>query len=394
MNYSSLTRRIAGESVDNWAVHYEAMARRFAGQDIILLSVGQESDELTPEPVREAAVDSIRGGRHHYTPVVGEEALREAIARRHLSRTEQVVNAANVTVFSGAQNALFGTAQCLLEHDCEVIVPEPYYATYPATFTAPGSTMVTLPTREEHGFQIDPDTVVAAMTARTRAVVLNSPNNPTGAVYSRERLQAVVDACRARNIWIISDEVYAELTPSAHYTRVCSLPGAAPITVTVGSLSKSHRMTGWRCGWTVAPVELTEHFYNLNMCMCYGLPAFTQDAALRALEEDIDLTATLRNMLDRRRALVTRELAELQGAKLRSSGGGMFVVLDIRPLAVPATEFAWKMLDEHGVGILPCDGFGESGRGLLRISLCENDDRLALACDRLRVQIEHYFTQR
>ena len=147
MHYSSLVGRISGESAEVWKIHYEARKRLERGEDIIILSVGEESGETTPDEIQEAAIASIRGGRHHYTPVLGEGRLREAIAQRHRERTGQRVGKANVAVFSGTQNALFAVCLCLLEHGDEVIVPELYYATYPATVTAGGAKLVPIPTR-------------------------------------------------------------------------------------------------------------------------------------------------------------------------------------------------------------------------------------------------------
>ena len=201
MDYSSLVDRISGESADVWAIHIEASARRNRGDDVLILSLGQESDEYTPSIVQKAAIDSIRNGRHHYAPVLGEETLRRTIAAYHQQHTGQIVTADNVAVFSGAQNALFATSLCLLEHGTEVIVPELYYATYPASVKLSGATMIPLPTDVSNGFQIDIDALEKAITPRTRAILLNSPNNPTGAVYSRKLLMQIVGLCRKNRIW-------------------------------------------------------------------------------------------------------------------------------------------------------------------------------------------------
>lgn len=391
MQFSSLTQRISGESADIWEVHYEAAARLQAGEDIILLSVGQENSEVTPEPIQQAAITSITSGRHHYTPVVGELRLRQTIAARQRSRTGQAVDENNICVFAGAQNALFASAQCLLESGDEVIVLEPYYATYPATFTATGARLISVPVHSDNHFQPNPSMLEQAITSATRVLVLNSPNNPTGAIYPYECLQALVDLCVKHNIWIISDEVYAELAEPGSYTSIGSLPGADAITVTVGSLSKSHRMTGWRCGWTVAPASLTEHFYNLCLCMSYGLPGFIQDAAERALQDDIEITTQLHATLKLRYQVLVEELAPVTNIKLYGNPGGMFAILDIRSLAVNGVHFAKTLLSQGNVSVLPCDGFGASGRGLLRISLCEHEDRLRTACRRLRKTMS-YFT--
>ncbi len=191
-----------------------AIVPRFARARMLLykkpplrLLNGEESDEYTPGEIQQTAIESIESGRHHYTSALGDERLRHSIAERHQLRTGQRVSADNVCVFSGAQNALFATSLCLLEHGTEVIVPELYYATYPASVKLGGATMIPLPTDVSNGFQIDIDALEKAITPRTRAILLNSPNNPTGAVYSRKLLMRIVELCRKNSIWIISDEV-------------------------------------------------------------------------------------------------------------------------------------------------------------------------------------------
>jgi arginine:pyruvate transaminase len=388
MKYSSVTERIGGDSVDAWDVHYRGMARLEAGEDIILLSVGQESDETTPQAIVNSAVDSLQRGRHHYSEVAGIEPLRNAIARRHRQLTGQVVDAGNCIVLAGAQNALFAVCQCILDHGDEVILSEPYYTTYPATVTASGARLVSVPVRPEDGFRIDPARIAAAVTPRTRAIVLNSPNNPTGAVYTREQFEAVVDICLANDIWLVSDEVYQEILPDTDRFSPASLERAAPICITLSSLSKSHRMTGWRMGWAVGPKELIGHLYNLSMCMSYGLAPFVQDAALTALEVDHATAGEVRDAMLRRRQVLTDALVDVPGIRLFSSEGGMFVVLDIRDLQVSGMSFAQGLLDQHRVAVLPCDGFGPSGAGLLRISLCASRDKLVVAAERIVEYVE------
>jgi|TARA_Y100000294_G_scaffold30521_1_gene25728 aspartate/methionine/tyrosine aminotransferase len=372
MKYSSLVERIAGESAEVWDVHYEARKRFDNGEDVIMLSIGEESDETTPVSIQKEAIASIQRGRHHYTQVVGEDHLRKAIAKRHQKRTGQQVSLENVCIFAGAQNALFSVCLSLLEEGDEVIVPELYYATYPATVTAGGATLVTIPTNAGMGFQPDPQSISKAVTPKTRAVLLNSPNNPTGAVYSPGTLIAILELCSAHEIWVISDEVYSEIAPEG-FTPITSLPGRHEQTVTISSFSKSHRMTGWRCGWMVGPEKLTQHLTNLNMCMTYGLPPFIQDAAVTALENDRDTAKQVKIRLDSNRMILRNELEHMEGVKLFAQGGGMFAILDTRPLGLSSRKFCWRLLDQQGVSVLPCDGFGLSGRGLVRISLCESE---------------------
>ena len=372
MKYSSLVKRIAGESTQVWDIHNEARNRFENGEDVLMLSIGEESDEKTPVLVQQEAIASIQRGRHHYTQVVGQDNLRKAIAKRHQQRTSQQVKIENVCIFSGAQNALFSVCLCLLEKGDEVIVPELYYATYPATLTAGGATFITIPTYAEMGFQPDPKSISKAINPKTRAILLNSPNNPTGTVYSPETLKEILELCRMHKIWVISDEVYSEIAPEG-FTPIASLPGSHEQTVTISSLSKSHRMTGWRCGWMVGTEKLTQHLTNLNMCMTYGLPPFIQDASVTALEKDHDTAKKVKKRLDINRKILKDELGKMEGAKLLAQGGGMFVILDIRPLGISSREFCLKLLDQQKESILPCDGFGLSGRGLVRISLCESE---------------------
>ncbi len=388
MKFSSVTERISGDSVDVWDVHYRGMARLEAGEDIILLSVGQETDETTPEPIVDAAVTSLREGRHHYTPVAGIDRLREAVAARHRTLTGQAVTAENCVVLSGAQNALFSVCQCVLDHGDEVILSEPYYTTYPATVTASGASLISVPVQAENDFQIDPEAIEAAITNKTRAIVLNSPNNPTGAVYTRQQFEAVVDLCLGNDIWLISDEVYQEIIPADSRFSPASLARAAPICITLSSLSKSHRMTGWRMGWAVGPAELIEHIYNLSMCMSYGLPPFIQDAATSALETDFSTARQVGDAMARRRQVLVDGLSDISGVRLYSANGGMFVVLDIRNLPVDGFTFASDLLDRHNVAVLPCDGFGPSGAGLLRVSLCAPREKLVVAAERIVEYVE------
>ncbi len=389
MKFSTLTKRIAGDSVDSWEVHYAGLARWEAGEDIIMLSVGQETDEVTPVNIVDAAVLSLRAGRHHYTAVNGNLDLRQAIAKRHFELTGCTVSEDNCAIFAGAQNALFAVAQCLLESGDEVILSEPYYTTYPATFGASGATLVIVPVKLVNDFQIDPEDILGAITPRTRAIVLNSPNNPVGAVYTRAQYAAVMRVCVEKGIWLIHDDVYQELLTDSERANPFSLPDAEQVCITISSLSKSHRMTGWRLGWVIGPDALMQHLYNLAMCISYGLPAFIQDAAVAALASGTATAKQVREKLDIRRRVLLEQLASVAGINLFSAGGGMFVVLDISELPISARQFARELLDIHKVAILPCDGFGvaKTCTNLLRVSLCADERQLTDACGRIATYI-------
>ena len=380
MKFSTLTERIGGESVDVWQVHYDAMARVDAGEDVIVLSVGEQRDAVTPAPIVEAAVRSLRKGRHHYTPISGQDDLRLAVAAHYRARAAWA-DEHHCAIFAGAQNALFAVAQCLLEADDEVILSAPYYATYPATFGACAARLVPVAVRRENQLKVDPDEIVAAMTPATRAIVLNSPNNPLGSVIDDARYAPIVRACVERRVWLIIDEVYAELLHEHERANPYQFDGAREVCIGVSSVSKSHQMTGWRLGWAFAPPTLIAHLYNLSVCMAYGLPAFVQDAAQAALALTDAPAKQIRIELDRRQQLTRDAFAHCTRIELFAAPGGMFVVLDIGALHICANQFARRLLDDAGVSVLSCDGFG--ARGLLRLSLCVDDARLVEACRRI-----------
>jgi len=384
MKFSSLIKRIAdgddSHQIDPWAVHNLAIERVAQGDEITLLSIGQETDETTPDIVVNAAVNSLQSGRHHYADVRGDESLRSAIAGYHKRLSGQSVGADNVTVFAGAQNALFALAQVLLEPGDDVILVAPYYTTYAATFGAPGPNVVTVQVEASADYQLDMNQLLDSITPATRAIVLNAPNNPLGSRYSNEQLEQLVSVCSAQKIWLILDAVYLDIVDADSIDLPHHLPGAEDILITVGSLSKSHRMTGWRIGWAIGPAPLAEHLGNLSVCMHYGLAPFIMDAATVAIEQSTETPIAVRTVLQSRRTLVLENLTHLEPARVIDSGQGMFVLLDVEPLGQDAYTFAMELLATCDVSVLPCDGFGPGGRYLVRIGLCVDGDALVQAC--------------
>jgi len=384
MKFASLTERIAGASADAWEIHNLAHERLRQGEDVIMLSIGEESDQVTSDKIVDAAIHSLTSGRHHYTPAQGLAELREGIANYHQHMTGQRVEASQCTVHTGAQNALYSVAQCVLETGNEVILSEPYYTTYPATFTSSGASAISLPVKAGDGFLPHPQTVINAITPQTRAIVLNSPSNPLGSVYTSEQYTPILRACIDNDIWLISDEVYAGLVAQENRLSPASLGGADKVCITISSLSKSHRMTGWRIGWSVAPQALAVHLTNLSMCMHYGLPAFTMDAAIAALNEH-STTEDIRQSMQVRRAVIHESLQLAESVQIHDSGAGMFVLLQLADTGLTAKEFARELLTQQNVSTLPCDGFGPAGKYLLRVGLCVDEDRLREACNRMNI---------
>ncbi len=382
MRYAMRVEGLGGAEAAAWDIHNEAVARRAHGEDVILLSIG-DPDFPTSAPIVAAAKSSLDQGRTHYAAVVGQPELRSAIALSHQRLSGQPCDPSQVVVLAGAQSALFTACQCLLEPGDTVLVPEPMYVTYPATVAAAGAQIVRVPLIAERGFHLDLNALAAAVTPATRAILLNSPHNPTGAVMTRPELEAVAELCRRHDLWLISDEVYATLLYDGEHVAPSSLPGMAERTVTISSLSKSHAMTGWRIGWLIGPPELARHAASLALCMLYGSPAFIQDAATVALGGDLPDIDMMRERYRRRRDAVCRRLAGLPGLACTRPKGGMFVMLDIRRTGLGADAFARQLLADEAVSVLSGDAFGGAAAGHVRLSLTAPDERLAEACNRI-----------
>ncbi|TVU71175.1 MULTISPECIES: pyridoxal phosphate-dependent aminotransferase [Cobetia] len=387
MRFSTLTDRIAGEGASAWDIHVRALKRRAAGEDITVLSVG-DPDFTTPASIINAAKTSLDHGATHYADVQGKHALREAIADRY--RTAGITVAPQqLIVMAGAQCGLYAVAQCLLEPGDEVIVPEPCYVTYEAVIQAPGAVIKRVPLRGDDNFRLDVSDIAAAITPRTRAILLNSPHNPTGTLIEAQQWNAIADLCRQHDLWLISDEVYAELIFDGQHICAAALPDMAERSVVISSLSKSHAMTGWRVGWVLGPEALIEHLTNLALCMLYGCPDFIQDAAIAALSQERDADIRLmREAYRERRDAVCRALEDCSAVSVITPQAGMFVMVDIRATGLSSQQFADRLLDEHAVSVLSGEAFGPSGAGFVRLSLTVSPLILSEACQRLATLAE------
>jgi arginine:pyruvate transaminase len=375
MRYSSLTDRIAGEGSDAWHVHDLAVERRARGHDIILLSIG-DPDFDTPAPIRDTAIRALNQGRTHYSPIGGEPVLRASIADSASRALGRPIDASQVTVFPGAQAALFGVAQCLFEARDEVITAEPTYVTYEAVLGATGATVVSVSLRPDHGFHLEPDAVARAITPRTRGIMLNFPHNPTGACLTGAEAAQVADLCRKHDLWLVSDEVYAALNIGRSHESPLRQAGMADRGVLIGSLSKSHAMTGWRCGWAVSPPELAGHLTNLAKAMYFGIAQFVQDAAAFAVSSAGADLERIRSSYRRRAEVMVEGLAGAPGIKATMPEAGMYIFADVRGTGLDGKQFARGLLDAEGVAVTPGEGFGPSGAGHVRITLGSNEARL------------------
>lgn len=382
MQFSPLVHRISGKGTGAWGVHMEAARLREAGHDVISLTVG-DPDQEPPAPVVDATIDALRRHRTGYSSMIGYPRVRQAIAARVQQRTGRPCSAENVVVTPGAQGGVFCALQCLAGPGDEVIVPEPIYSTYEAVVGASGASLVTVPLRADRRFHPDLEAISGAVTPRTRVIWINSPHNPTGAVFTADEVAGIAELCRNRDLWLVSDEVYEDLAFARPHVSPWSLPDMAERTVVVSSLSKSHAMPGFRFGWIIGPPVLCQHLFDLLLCMTYGSPAFIQDGVLPALESVLPNVAALREAYWRRAGLLSHLLSEAPNCRLTPPEGGMFVLLDIRGTGLGSEAFACELLVREHVAVLPCDGFGPSAVGHLRISLTAPEPRLEEAGRRI-----------
>lgn len=382
MRYASRIQQIAGKASRAWDIHSIAAEKRASGESAILLTVG-DTDFASPASSVAAVHESLAAGRTYYTPSAGGRPMREAIARRHAHKTGQVIDADQVVVTVGAQNALLTAALCLIEPGDQVLVPEPTYLTYPGTIAAAGGESIGIRSPAQNRFHPLIDEMEAAIGPRTRAIFLATPNNPTGAVYSAQELSSIAALCHKHDLWLVSDEVYGDLVYEGRHISPSVLPGMAERTITIGSLSKSHAMAGWRLGWMIGPPRLARYAGQLALCSTYGIPAFLQDAAVVALEQFPDGVPELQAAYRRRRGRLCERLETLPLLSCHRPEGGMFVMLDARATGLSAYDFAKGLVLEEGVAILPADDFGHSVTGYLRINLGVPDAEMDEAILRL-----------
>ncbi len=382
MRYASLTSRLHGEGSRVWAVHERGAELQAAGRDVILLSIG-EPDFPAPAPIVDALVDSIRRGRNGYTPSSGELTIRKAIARHVERYAKRPIGPGQVVFLPGAQAALFAVCLVLAERGDEILLPEPSYATYEGVMAATGASVVHVPLHAARDFHLDPADVATRITDRTRLLILNSPHNPSGACLRPETLAHLGELCREHDLWLVADEVYADLVYEGEHASALAIEGCEDRVAIVGSLSKSHAMTGFRHGWVVGPTELVEHVDTLLQSMLFGSPPFVQDAGVAALTGSQAPTDMMRAAYRRRARVVVDALRDVEGISTHEPEAGMFVMADIRATGMSALDWAMALLENHGVSVTPTEGFGPSGVGHVRIGLVADDERLVEACRRI-----------
>ena len=372
---SSLVNRINGPGASAWDIHARALDDKNNGVDVIIFSVG-DPDFDTPRKIVESAKRSLDEGDTHYMDVRGKEELRHIIAEQHSRKTGQQVGAQNIVIVPGAQCGLFCASLCIAQTGDEIITTDPVYTTYEAAICATGAEMVTVAQRTNEGFRTDYEDLKSVITDKTRGIFLANPNNPTGVVLSSEEMQHIVDLSCQHDLWIVADEVYADLVYEGEFSYFASIPEARDRLISVASFSKTFAMTGWRIGWVVAPEPLADHIENLLLSMLYGMPGFVQEAAITALTECESDVYRMRDTYRQRRDLVMNELLAAPGITCQRPKSGMFLLVDIRKTGLTSAEFVERLYDATKVAVLDGSAFGSTGEGFVRISFTNSEEDL------------------
>ncbi|MFZ0380709.1 MAG: pyridoxal phosphate-dependent aminotransferase [Solirubrobacteraceae bacterium] len=353
------------------------------GRLVVHLEIGQP-DFPTPEHIAEAGIAAIRRGETGYTPSAGIAEFREAIAGE-LARTREIpVTADRVLVANGAKLLLFMTVVATCGAGDEVIYPDPGFPIYESAIRWAGAMPVALPLPEELDFSFSLEDLADRLSARTKLVIVNSPNNPTGGVASRDDLRRAAELILDTPAWVLSDEVYRQIAYGDEIASIAGVPGMLDRTVLLDGLSKTYAMTGWRCGYAAVPEPLVDPLTRLMTNSVSCVPGFVQAAGIAALTGPQDCVGAMVEEFAARRELIVAGLNALPGVSCLAPRGAFYVFPDVSETSIPSKELAGRLLEEAGVALLAGEDFGAHGEGHLRISYANSREQLELGLERIR----------
>jgi aminotransferase len=376
-----LSEKVAGLKPSGIRLFFDIAATM---KDVISLGIG-EPDFDTPEPIIQAGVEALRRGETHYTSNHGLLVLRQAVAD-HLKRLYSVEYFTNEIVMTvGVSEALYLAFTAILDPEDEVIIPTPCFVSYQAEVAMAGGVPVEVSTYVENNFVPRIEDIQAAITPKTRAILIGSPSNPTGAVYDREFLLQLADLAEKRDLIVVSDEIYDRLVYGTEHVCFASLPGMQERTILLGGFSKAYAMTGWRIGYAAGPKDILNGMVRVHQYSVMSAPTVSQYAALSALMIGEPYVQEMHKEYDRRRKLVVKRLNSI-GLKTFEPKGAFYAFPDLRSTGLSDDEFCNRLLQEEKVAIVPGNAFGDSGTGFARVSYATSYEHLEEALDR----IEHF----
>ena len=383
MRYAKMTDRLLGLGSEKWAVHIEGKRRAALGQEMIFLSIG-EPDSPPPKAIFDVADRQMRAGRTRYSSGRGEPEVLRSLSRIYTERTGRSVSTEQFLFLPGTQTALYLAMMTLVEIGDEVLMADPYYATYEGVIAAAGGVPVPVLVDPDHGFHLKAAELEKAITPKSRVLLMNTPSNPTGAVFTRDEIVRIGKVCEKHDLWIVCDEVYASLIyGNTVFASPFDEADLEKRTVVVSSVSKSHAMPGFRCGWIAASEEFCERALPISETMLFGSQPFLEDATAFALDNQFpEIDAMKRDYETRARAVVAA-LKSSQKVSARMPEGGMFVMVDVRKTGLTGEAFAQRLLEEESVVTMPGESFGAGGAGHLRVALTVDEAQITEACKRI-----------
>ncbi|MGR3548329.1 MAG: pyridoxal phosphate-dependent aminotransferase [Roseovarius sp.] len=383
MRFSSINERLAGLGGAKWEVHARAKEMARAGREVIRLTIG-EPDVPTPERLKDAAYAAMKAGRTGYSDGRGEPGLRAALAEKYSENRGRVFHPDQVMCFPGTQTALYAVMMAVAEAGAEVLVGDPMYATYEGVIRATGAAMVPVPLRPENGFRMAAVDVAPLITPRTRAILLTTPHNPTGAILTRADIAALGRLAVEHDLWIISDEVYEDLVfEGSEFVSPLSDPDLAERVVAVSSISKSHAAPGFRSGWCVGSLEFTANLLALSETMLFGNQPFIADMTEQAVREGSDVAGGMRQRFAARADLLAARLERETALRVHRPEAGMFAMVDIAATGLDGESYAFDLLEKTGVAVMPGASFGKTLDTWVRLALTVEDAPFAQAIDRI-----------
>ncbi|NIO37097.1 aminotransferase class I/II-fold pyridoxal phosphate-dependent enzyme [Candidatus Bathyarchaeota archaeon] len=361
----------------------KAKALEKKGKDIVHLEIG-EPDFDTPKNIKDAAIRAIHDGYTHYVPAAGIPEFRETIAR-YMSETRKIeVNADEVVVTPGAKPIMFFAILALVDSGDEVLNLNPGFPIYESVINFVGARPIPIPLLEENNFRFDSESIKEKVTDKTKMIVLNSPENPTGGVLTRDDLKTVAESIEDRDdVFVVSDEIYSRIIYEREHESIVSIPGMKERTILLDGFSKTYAMTGWRLGYGVMRKDIAEKItqlmVNSNSCTC----AFTQMAGIEALTGPQDASARMVSQFKRRRDVIVSGLNEIEGISCKEPRGAFYVFPNVTGTGMDCRKLSDCLLNEAGVAVLPGTSFGEFGDGYLRLSFANSVENIEKALERM-----------
>ena len=377
MKPSKRIAAITGNGSDGWGVFYKARTMMAQGIHITELTIG-EHDIRTDPVILEAMYDAAKGGATGYALITGIPELRAEVATRITAQTGVETTSKNVMITPGGQAGLFAAHMAACDPGDIGVFIDPYYATYPTTLRAASVTPFAISAHAENAFCPTYGDLNTA-PAGAKSLLVNSPNNPTGTIYDDKTMNDIARFVRERDMWLVSDEVYDTQIWEGRHTSFRAMEGMAEQTMVVGSLSKSHAMTGSRLGWVIAPEHMIEMINDLATNTTYGVAGFVQQAGLCALRLGPEFEAQIAAPFRSRRDIALNILRDFQDIGVVPPKGAMYMMLDLRKTGLSGEEFALRLLDERHIAVMPGESFGQAAAGHIRVALTIDDDAFAIA---------------